>query len=85
MATLFVLSPIELKLNPILPTTLPVLLVAPDHEPFCSPERVEKSREYVPSLEVVRLDSAHFVMLEKRDEVTQIIGNWVEKNLKGAA
>ncbi|KAG8843571.1 hypothetical protein FRB96_003896 [Tulasnella sp. 330] len=74
----------RLKLNPVLPTTLPVLLVAPDHEPFGSPDRAEKSRGLVPSMEVVRIDSAHFALLEKRDEVTQIIGDWVEKKLKEA-
>ncbi|KAG8843569.1 hypothetical protein FRB96_003894 [Tulasnella sp. 330] len=72
-----------LKLNPILPNTLPVLLLAADHEPFGSPDLVERSRAFVPSLEVVRMDSAHFIMLEKREEVTQIIGDWVEKKLKG--
>ncbi|KAG9026258.1 hypothetical protein FRB95_009039 [Tulasnella sp. JGI-2019a] len=74
----------KLKLNPILPTTMPVLLVAPDHEPFVHPDLVEKSKHFVPSLEVQPIESAHFVLLERRDEITQIVGDWVEKALNRA-
>ncbi|KAG8979644.1 hypothetical protein FRB93_010001 [Tulasnella sp. JGI-2019a] len=72
----------ELKLNPVLPSTLPILLVAPTAERFATPERIEATRPFVPSMEVVHPEAAHFVLLEKRDEVTQIIGDWLEKKLK---
>ncbi|KAG8989937.1 Bifunctional epoxide hydrolase 2 [Tulasnella sp. JGI-2019a] len=72
----------ELKPNPILPITLPTLLMALNYEPFAHPDIVEKSKEFVPSLEVVRIDSAHCVLMEKREEVTQIVGDWIEKKLK---
>ncbi|KAG8843556.1 hypothetical protein FRB96_003919 [Tulasnella sp. 330] len=73
----------ELHLNPVLPETLPILFVAPNHEPFTTQPRIEETRAYVPSQEVIRVeDSAHFVMLEKRDVLTKIIGDWVESKLK---
>ncbi|KAG8868569.1 hypothetical protein FRB97_002182 [Tulasnella sp. 331] len=72
----------ELKLNPILPATLPALIIAPNFDPYSAPDRIEKSKAFVPSLEVTRVDGAHFVMLEKREEVTQIVGDWLQKKLK---
>ncbi|KAG9036580.1 hypothetical protein FRB95_008414 [Tulasnella sp. JGI-2019a] len=74
----------ELKLDPVLPSMLPALLIAPDHDPFASDERCEASKAFVPSLEVVRVDSAHYILLEKRDEVTRIVGDWVEKAIEAA-
>ncbi|KAG8876263.1 hypothetical protein FRB97_004305 [Tulasnella sp. 331] len=70
-----------LKLDPVLPKSMPILFIA-TKEPFCTPARVEATRPFVPSMEVERLASNHFVMLEKRDEVAQIIGDWVEKKLE---
>lgn len=31
---------------------------------------------------LVRIESGHFVMLERRDQVSEIIGDWVQKTLK---
>ncbi|KAG9002804.1 hypothetical protein FRB94_004750 [Tulasnella sp. JGI-2019a] len=73
-----------LKLNPVLPTSMPILFIA-TKEPFCTPKRIEATRPFVPSMEVARLTSNHFVMLEKRDEITQIIGDWVENKLKATS
>lgn len=69
-------------MDPTLPSTLPILFVATS-EKFASEERVDATREFVPSMEVVRLtDCNHFAMSEQPKEVTQIIGDWIEKRLK---
>ncbi|KAG9011636.1 hypothetical protein FRB94_000749 [Tulasnella sp. JGI-2019a] len=67
--------------KPVCPATLPILLLAAEHEPFGHPDICERTKEFAPSVEIVRLDSAHFIMLEKRDEVTQRVGDWLEKVL----
>ncbi|KAG9026260.1 hypothetical protein FRB95_009041 [Tulasnella sp. JGI-2019a] len=73
----------ELDLDPVLPVSLPILFVAPNNEPFTAQERIDATKSYVPSQEVIRIENcAHFALLEKPDETTSIIGDWVEKTLK---
>lgn len=73
---------LALKLDPVLPKTMPILLVATS-EKFATDERIDMTREFVPSMEVVRLNGCnHFAMLEQPKEVTQVIGDWIEKQLK---
>jgi hypothetical protein len=64
-----------------LPETLPVLLIATDGEPFASEEALAAGRPFVPSLEVVRLHSTHWVTQERKEEVTQIIQDWLTAKL----
>ncbi|KAG9026261.1 hypothetical protein FRB95_009042 [Tulasnella sp. JGI-2019a] len=72
----------ELQLNPVLPVSLPILFVAPNHELFTTPQCINATKPYVPSLEVIRIeDCGHFALLEKPDEITSIVGDWVEKKL----
>jgi len=71
-----------LKLDPVLSKTTPILFVGTS-EKFATDERIAATREYVPSMEVVRLtDCNHFAMVEQPKEVTQVIGDWIEKKLK---
>jgi pimeloyl-ACP methyl ester carboxylesterase len=67
-------------LKATLPADLPVLLIAPNGTPFCAPKFVEASKAFVPSLEVVRLEASHFVMLEKKEAVTDLMVNWLGQN-----
>lgn len=71
-----------LKLNPVLPSTLPVLFVGPTAERFVTPETIEQTRPFVPSMEVVRPEGGHYIMIEKGDEVAQMVGDWLETKLK---
>ncbi|KAG8994165.1 hypothetical protein FRB94_010081 [Tulasnella sp. JGI-2019a] len=72
----------ELHLNPVLPASLPILFVAPNNEPFTAPKVIAATEPLVPSQEVIRIENCgHFVMLEKPDETTRIIGDWVQKKL----
>jgi len=70
-----------LKLDQALPKELPLLLLASDKSPFSTPERIETTNSYVPSLEVKRLDCGHWGQLEEPEEVAQIVGDWVAKKL----
>lgn len=73
---------VALNLDPKLPSTLPVLFIAPDDEPFCSPSRLERTTKYVPSMEVVRMpNTAHFVLLERKTEVTKLVASWLQTKI----
>lgn len=61
---------------------MPILFIAPNQESFATEARINATRNFVPSMEVVRIDSGHFVMLEEPAAVTRIIGDWVAKQLK---
>jgi len=71
-----------LKLKHSYPETLPILLLAPTGEKFAAESRIEPTRAVVPSLEVIPIESNHWVMVERGPEVAQIIGDWVERKLK---
>jgi len=43
----------------------------------------EASKQHVPSLKIVSLEGAgHWLMIEKRSEVTNTIGDWIANTLK---
>ncbi|KAG8843555.1 hypothetical protein FRB96_003918 [Tulasnella sp. 330] len=72
----------ELKLNPVIPSTIPILLIVPTGESITSAKAVERTRPFVPSMEVVHPVGAHFVMVESGAEVAKMIGEWLEEKLK---
>ncbi|KAG8843554.1 hypothetical protein FRB96_003917 [Tulasnella sp. 330] len=71
-------------LDLIIPATVPILFMVPTGERIVNAEVIENTRPFVPSMEVVRPEGAHYIMLEKGDEVAQIIGDWLEKKFEVA-
>ncbi|KAK3167934.1 hypothetical protein OEA41_004380 [Lepraria neglecta] len=59
--------------------TKPVLLLTAAKDPVGTPARAERStRPYAPDLWVQEIDSGHFLMLEKADEVNKAIKEFFE-------
>lgn len=59
--------------------TKPVLLLTAAKDPIGTPARAERStRPYAPALRVQEIDSGHFMMLEKADEVNKAINEFFE-------
>ena len=59
--------------------TKPVLLLTAAKDPIGTPTRAEAgTRPYAPDLRVQQIDSGHFLMLEKADEVNEAIWNFFE-------
>jgi len=74
----------EANLPSDLPASLPALFVRGTADPT-SPERLaSRSKNFVPSLKIINLDGAgHWLMMERRDEVTSLVGDWIENALRG--
>ena len=59
----------------------PVLLVTALKDPIGIPVAAEGStRPYAPQLQIQGVDSGHFLMLEKADEVNEAIRTFVEQD-----
>jgi len=71
-----------LSLDPKLPKEMPILFIAPTGEKFATDKQIESTKAFVPSMEVIRVDSGHFVLLERRYEISKIVGDWVEEKVK---
>ena len=57
----------------------PVLLLTAGKDPIGTPARAEGStRPYAPDLRVQEIDSGHFMMLEKADEVNKAMSDFFE-------
>jgi pimeloyl-ACP methyl ester carboxylesterase len=47
------------------------------------PQAAKRSKNFVPSLEYITLEGAgHWLMVERKDDVTKEVGDWIDKNLK---
>ena len=59
--------------------TKPVLLLTAAKDPIGTPARAEAgTRPYAPDLRVRQIDSGHFMMLEKADEVNEAMRAFFE-------
>ena len=59
--------------------TKPVLLLTAAKDPIGTPARAEAgTRPYAPDLRVQQIDSGHFMMLEKANEVNEALGAFFE-------
>ena len=59
--------------------TKPVLLLTAAEDPIGTPARAEAgTRPYAPDLHVQQIDSGHFMMLEKADEVNEAMRAFFE-------
>jgi len=65
--------------SPYFSPELPILFIAPSGDQFASDDFIARSRPFIPSLEVVKITSGHFVLQEKKDEISQIVGDWLDK------
>lgn len=47
------------------------------------PGHARRAKKFVPSLQTVTLsDAGHWLMVERKDEVTRIVGDWIEATLR---
>ena len=61
--------------------TKSVLLLTAAKDPIGTPARAELStRPYAPNLRVQEIESGHFMMLEKADEVNKALWEFFEEN-----
>ena len=59
--------------------TKPVLLLTAAQDPIGTPDRAERSTSpFASSFEVQEIDSGHFLMLEKADEVNKALSEFFE-------
>ncbi|KAG8926660.1 hypothetical protein FRC03_007680 [Tulasnella sp. 419] len=61
-----------------LPPELPVLFIQPTLDPSCPDHLVQRMSKYIPNLKIVQVDCGHWVMLEKRDEMTTLVPDWLD-------
>jgi hypothetical protein len=46
------------------------------------PDHARRAKKFVPSLQTVTLnDAGHWLMVERKDEVTRIVGDWIAATL----
>lgn len=61
--------------------TKPVLLLTAAKDPIGTPARAERStKPYAPDFRVQKIDSGHFMMLEKADEVNKALIEFFEND-----
>ncbi|KAG8881168.1 hypothetical protein FRB98_004519 [Tulasnella sp. 332] len=65
--------------SPYFSESLPVLFIAPTGDQFANEPFLSRSKPFIPNLEVAQITSGHFVLLEKRYEIAQIVGDWLDK------
>ncbi|KAG9029349.1 hypothetical protein FRB95_005465 [Tulasnella sp. JGI-2019a] len=65
--------------SPYFSKSLPVLFIAPTGDQFASEPFLSRSKPFIPNLEIAPITSGHFVLLEKRHEISQIVGDWLDK------
>ena len=62
--------------------TKPVLLLTASKDPVGTPMRAELStRSYAPDFHLKKIDSGHFLMLEKADDVNQALHEFLESRM----
>ena len=57
----------------------PTLLINTTNFISATADFANQMKPYAPKLEVEQVDSGHWVMLERKDEVNEILGEFVEK------
>ena len=67
----------EKDLDPTL--KCPVLFIAGQRDYVCVPQLFAGQKKDIPDFESVALDTSHWTMEEKPDEVNKVVENWVEK------
>lgn len=57
---------------------LPVLFLWGTADPTATPVQVAKSHKFIPRLQEIALqDKGHWLMVEARDEVTDMVASWL--------
>jgi soluble epoxide hydrolase / lipid-phosphate phosphatase len=65
------------------PPHIPTLLITPTLDPTNTPSSLERSKKWVPGLEVVPLEGVgHWALLERPKEVADIVGGFVGRCLQ---
>ncbi|KAF8313269.1 alpha/beta-hydrolase [Clavulina sp. PMI_390] len=71
------------KLLSFLPASLPALFIRGTEDPSSPPMHAKRAKNFVPSLESYDLAGAgHWLMVERKDEITTVVGDWIEEKLK---
>jgi len=72
----------DAKLPSRLPASLPALFIRGTEDASSPPEHARRAKKFVPSLRMVTLnDAGHWLMVERKEEVTRIVGDWIAATL----
>jgi pimeloyl-ACP methyl ester carboxylesterase len=66
----------EKNLDPMI--KCPVLYIAGLKDYICVPQACASQKEYIADLKTIELDTSHWTMEEKPDEVNQAVENWIK-------
>lgn len=67
-----------------LPTDVPFLLIRGTEDLSSPKQAAKRSKNFVKSLTTIDLEGAgHWLMVERKEEVTRYVGDWVESVLRG--
>jgi soluble epoxide hydrolase/lipid-phosphate phosphatase len=58
----------------------PVLYIAGTKDYICVPQAYADQKKNIPNLETVQLETSHWTMEEKPDDVNQAVEKWITKN-----
>ncbi|KAL2920142.1 hypothetical protein HK105_200208 [Polyrhizophydium stewartii] len=61
------------------PTHIPCLFIAAEHDPFLPPSMARDIKHTVPQVEIHTVDATHWALFEAPDEVNRIITSWLAK------
>ncbi|CAF1182414.1 unnamed protein product [Adineta steineri] len=67
----------EKDLDPIIKR--PVLYIAGIKDYICVPQVFANQKQHIPNLETIELDTSHWTMEEKPEDVNQAVEKWIEK------
>jgi soluble epoxide hydrolase/lipid-phosphate phosphatase len=72
-------------LGPKLPSDLPVLFIYGTEDNTTTKHLIATSKKFIANLRSIALEgTGHWVLVERKDEVTETVANWITENLENS-